>query len=51
MQKKSPIIKKIGQYELIKEIGSGAFSRVYKSRLVNSEKEFAIKMIQKKHLK
>lgn len=38
-------IKKIGPYLLIKEIGKGAYSTVYKAKIENTHENVAIKMI------
>jgi serine/threonine protein kinase len=39
------VFKKVGKYELLKEIGQGSFARVYKARAVDEEGYFAVKMI------
>lgn len=50
MQKQPGVYKKVGTYNLLKEIGVGSFARVFKSKCENTGQYFAIKMISKNHL-
>ena len=45
-----PIYKKVGEYELTREIGSGSFARVYRARNINEGTICAVKMISKELL-
>ena len=47
MNRKSSTFKKIGPYQLLEEIGSGTFARVYKSKHDVTGQYFAVKMISK----
>lgn len=43
-------MKKVGVYELIREIGKGSYGSVYEARKENVDDKFAIKMIPVTHL-
>ena len=40
-----------GEYELIRSLGKGAFAKVYHGRSIQDEKEVAIKLLNKEHLR